>query len=322
MSQKEGRINRLEASLTPQQVVLLWMQEAHLFPNMSELARSLEGQPVSAFPLSRLQRQVAEAAEAAMKGKPAPAVAQAVRRALRDLYFFFHLHLNANLRAEVETEPWKWRRAALSERLHAMRTEDAFRTIMVMAAVRVSLEMPYPLDPKTAATVEVAIRHHVSTWDQLHEDGTIATWVFDHLVKQGATEIPRGAFKYQGEKCIPTLGPHNENEVRACFRDGSQFERFRAGEDYSNGLADVTDGEFDAHYQSVVSGMRELTDSGQLQAGTVVRLETVPILFLARGASGRWAVAGSPHSGTGGVGCTLEGQWLPRSRGRRRSSPV
>ncbi len=281
MSQKKERVHKLEASLTPQQAVLVWMEEAHrLFPNMRELARSLKGQPSSEFPLSRLQNQVVDAVVAATKGQPRPAVAQALRQPLRDMYFLYHLHVNANVWIRMEVEAATWRRVALSERLQAMRVEDAFRTIIGHAAMMVSMDMPYPVDPATAAAVEAAITHHVSTWDQLNEDGTIATWVFDHLVQQGATEIPGDAYRYEGEKCIPTLGPHNEDTVRACFKDDTHFERFRAGEDYTNGLADITDAEFNAHYDSVVSGMRDLVRLGQVQAGTAIVLETVLIPFL------------------------------------------
>ena len=38
--------------------------------------------------------------------------------------------------------------------------------------------------------------------------------------------------------------------MRACFRDNVQFERFRAGED--NGLANINDAEYSAHYDRIV----------------------------------------------------------------------
>jgi hypothetical protein len=72
----------------------------------------------------------------------------------------------------------------------------------------------------------------------------------------------------------------NEKEVQACFRDKAQFERFRSGEDYSNCLADITDAEFNAHYDRMVKALNSLVDSGQVQAGANVYLETVPMLFL------------------------------------------
>jgi hypothetical protein len=116
MSRKEERVNRVKASLTPQQAVLVWMEEVHRsFPNMRELARSLRGQPSSAFPLSRLQDQVVDAVVAANKGQPRPVVAQALRQAMRDMYFLYHLHVNANTRVAMDMGPgtgggWRYRR--------------------------------------------------------------------------------------------------------------------------------------------------------------------------------------------------------------------
>ena len=46
-------------------------------------------------------------------------------------------------------------------------------------------------------------------------------------------------------------------------------------EDYSYGLADVTDVEYDAHYEAIVDAMKTVT-----QEGFVVELPTVPHQFL------------------------------------------
>lgn len=294
MSQKKERLEKMTASLTPQQAVLVWMEEVHRsFPNIRGLALSLRGQRTSAFPLSRLQEQVVHAVEAATKGQPKPAVARALRQALRDMYFFYHLHSNANFRVAKEMAVWMWQIAALSERLQAMDTEDFLRRFIGHVATIFSMDMPYPVDPRMAGTIETAIKHHVTTWEQLDEDGTIATWVSDRLVRQGSRDIPGDAYRHEGVKCIPTVGPDNETAVRSCFKDGAQFELFRAGDDYTNGLADVTDAEFGRHYDSVVSGMREMVISGQVQAGKAIVLETVPIPFLRE----------SP---------LVDGQWLDR----------
>ncbi len=45
-----------------------------------------------------------------------------------------------------------------------------------------------------------------------------------------------------------------------------QFDWFRAGEDFSNGLADITDAEYSAHYDRMVTALRALVDSGRVQS--------------------------------------------------------
>ena len=45
-------------------------------------------------------------------------------------------------------------------------------------------------------------------------------------------------------------------------------------------MADITDAEYSAHYHEMVTALQVLVDSGQMQSGTVARLETVPVPFL------------------------------------------
>ena len=52
------RLDKIEASLTPRQAVLLWLDEASRFGSMRAYVSSLQGQPTSAFPLFRLPEQV------------------------------------------------------------------------------------------------------------------------------------------------------------------------------------------------------------------------------------------------------------------------
>lgn len=52
------------------------------------------------------------------------------------------------------------------------------------------MQMPYPLDPETAAAVEAAKQHHVLTWDVLEEGDDIGEWVRDSFVAEGRTLPP------------------------------------------------------------------------------------------------------------------------------------
>ena len=61
----------------------------------------------------------------------------------------------------------------------------------------------------------------------------------------------------------------------ALFQDQESFDKFMAGEDYSYGLADVTDAEFSEHYETIVSAMKDLGLDGRM-----VELPTVPHAFL------------------------------------------
>ena len=66
-----------------------------------------------------------------------------------------------------------------------------------------------------------------------------------------------------------------EEEVRDLFQDAESFQKFFDGEDYSYGMADVADDEYNAHYEAIVEAMKNLG-----QEGFVADLPTVPHQFL------------------------------------------
>ena len=66
-----------------------------------------------------------------------------------------------------------------------------------------------------------------------------------------------------------------EDEVRPLFEDAESFQKFLDGEDYSYGLADVPDAEYDEHYEAIVEALKCL-----IPAGLVVDLPAVPHQFL------------------------------------------
>lgn len=53
-----------------------------------------------------------------------------------------------------------------------------------------------------------------------------------------------------------------------------------AGEDYSHGLADVTDREFEERYEAVENAVKRLVESGVVDAGAVLSMDAVPNEFL------------------------------------------
>jgi hypothetical protein len=215
-----------------------------------------------------------------MTGQPKKAVEAAVYRATRDVCFLLRLHHQVNFYMITEERVWSVMFAALEGELRAITWEDFYRHLIKHIAGMCIRENPYPLEPKTANTVRAAIRNHVTTWDELGED-TLDDWLYNYLLDQGARELPEGAYKYDDDgKCKPLVNAENEKEVRDCFKDDAEFECFRSGEDYSKGLATVTDAEYNEHYGRMVAAMQELMDSGQVQRGASVYLETVPVPFL------------------------------------------
>ena len=106
-----SRLAKLEGSLTPTQLVLRWLAEAHAFDDLATYVHWFLDQPPSEFPLNRLARQAAEGAR--VRGRSAEQEA-AVRRALRATVFHFELALRLTAEAEETLERETFIYAALA----------------------------------------------------------------------------------------------------------------------------------------------------------------------------------------------------------------
>ena len=100
-------------------------------------------------------------------------------------------------------------------------------------------ELPCPLEQATTSGVEATRRHHVTSWQQFYEE--IEGWVLEHLIGQKATVLPERSYGFRDGKFGPTFNERNQEAIHSCFQNQERFEQFRAGRDYSFGLADVTD---------------------------------------------------------------------------------
>ena len=284
------RLDKLERALTPKQAVILWLQEIRQYRNALEYAKFLASQPSSAAPIYRITTQIDRNIRETMKGQPPQVVEGAIRRAVRDVYFLINLHHQVNGYAATEERVWTLMVIALESSLQSIIRENYNQFHLSNLSSLYSHEIPYPVDKETADTVKTAIRNHVTTWEQMEDDNTLVEWFDRYLLDRGEKEIPDGAFTFEDGKFKPHVTDENEKELKALFKDDIEFERFRAGEDYTNLWATVKDADYTAHYDQMVSAIHNLVDSGKVHKGKLAYLETVPIPFLqfATLAEGEW----------------------------------
>jgi hypothetical protein len=93
----ERRVAKLEESLSPTQLVLRWLAEAHAYGDIPAYAASLLAHDQPVAPLDRLAREAVQAARASMRGKRPELVDAAVRNALRETVFRFELVMRINV---------------------------------------------------------------------------------------------------------------------------------------------------------------------------------------------------------------------------------
>jgi len=220
VSSATKRVEKLESGLTPKQAMLLWLQEIRSFGSVEDYVRQLKTQPETAWPIPRLTQQVAAPVKNALKGMPREQINQAIRQAHKDVLFLFYLHQQVNGKLLSENRHYWTRWLLLSKELKSLLREQSLERRMRWNSIRFEMEMPYPLDPETAAAVEAAQRYHVMNWEVLEEGDELDQWVTDSF-------------------------------------------------------SDVSDEEYDAHYEAIVIAIK-----GLVAPGVVVELPTVPHQFL------------------------------------------
>ena len=275
MSSGKRRVEKLESGLTPKEAFLLWMQEAHSFETLSKYAAHMKTQPDGQFPIPKLADQVAEAVEKALNGKPKEEVSRAVRQAQKDVCFLFHLHQQVNAKFLSEERYYLAQASRLATELNGLLQQQAIEGRMRWNRVRVGLELPFPLDSETAAAVEAAMKHHVLTWELLEDGDELDEWVSDSFIAEGKTHLPYNAYGLRRSDQSHHPGTPVGDGIRELFEDSEAFEKFLSGSDYSYGLADVPDAEYEARYGAVLQCMKN-----QEEPGRVVELPTVPQPFL------------------------------------------
>jgi hypothetical protein len=113
------------------------------------------------------------------------------------------------------------------------------------------------------------------TWEVLEESGDLDDWVIDSFVAEGRTSLPEGAYSLRDHMKPILFSVPSEEEVRGLFEAEESFQQFMTGDDYSYGLADVPDSEFEKRYQGLLKAIK-----GIAKPGVVVTLPTVPNAFL------------------------------------------
>jgi hypothetical protein len=121
----DRRLDKVEARLSPQQAMLLWMQEAHQYGTVQAYSASFKDLPFARYPLVVLPKQVSEAVRATMpKAKP-EAVRRAERNAVREVAFLLFLVHEFNMRLWGDWRAMGLQLALVATELKSLMQDDA-----------------------------------------------------------------------------------------------------------------------------------------------------------------------------------------------------
>ena len=91
------RVAALETALTPTQLVVRWLAEAHSHGSLEAYVHAILDDEPEAYPLNRLCREASAAARAGVRGRVGDQTHAAVRIALRETVFRFELVMRINV---------------------------------------------------------------------------------------------------------------------------------------------------------------------------------------------------------------------------------
>jgi hypothetical protein len=186
------RLDTAETLLTPTQLVLRWLDEAHAFGDLESYVRSQLAEPAAEGPLDRLAREAVSGVRASLRGKRPEVVGPSIRSALRETVFRFDLVMRILVTTHDLLEREGLIEAALSAHIalltsegRAQRRRDAtylerFATRRDLLAFRVSelraaQEARVTVETRYLAGHTVLFPDAVNAWDeQLRNSVTLA----------------------------------------------------------------------------------------------------------------------------------------------------
>ena len=253
------RLDAAEHNLSPKELVLLWMREAHSYHSYLSYWDHLRGQPDEAYPLFRLPRQNGEATRSRLKGRPEPQINKAICESEKNLLFLFHLHSQVNERLLQDTEALRLRIALLWALLHELLVQVQISDHYLFLSRRLEERWAYPLDEGTAHAVAAAERYAVETWKVVKEGAITQSWLDAQLRREGKTELPWAACLARGDTApSPLLPIPSLEEIRPSFKDEDSYRAFLAATDYNYGFSDVTDREYEERAEALDAALRDL----------------------------------------------------------------
>jgi hypothetical protein len=188
----ERRLRAVEASLTPTQLVLRWLDEAHAFGDLESYVRSQLAESSAEGPLDRLAREAASGARASLRGKRPEIVDAAITSALRETVFRFDLVLRILVATHDLLDREGLIEAALSAHLALLTTEgraerrrdasylERFATLrglllLRVAELRAAQEARAVVETRYLAGHTALFPNAVKAWDeQLRNTETLA----------------------------------------------------------------------------------------------------------------------------------------------------
>ena len=179
------RLERIESSLTPTEIVALWIEDLAKF-NSTEDYISWIAEDSSRAPLPKMLQQIESGIIGLpngqgknSSGKNSPV--ELLRRRSSEVMFLYNLLFQMNRHVHEFVAQKEFHLTALMLLIQAA-NERAGSRMAMFDLWKGLYDTPYPLDPDTVAAVSTALKNEVTSFDNLALE--IGDWVSNHFADQ------------------------------------------------------------------------------------------------------------------------------------------
>ncbi|MCY4108153.1 MAG: hypothetical protein OXG11_03890 [Chloroflexi bacterium] len=209
MSSLNKRLDGLDDFLTPTDIVLRQLREIARIGSTRDYVANLRRDD---WPLNRMAEQARRAVRMAMKGWDRDAIDRHVEEAEREVAFLWDLYLQVNRRVHDELRTALPMLILLVSDLRHRALDYDRRFDATFAWLRACRDFPYPLDARTGAAVEAALKYRVESWTALNDSETVDDWVYEEL----GNEFSDGSL----DESAARISRRVERELRRLVRAG------------------------------------------------------------------------------------------------------
>ncbi|MDI3499568.1 MAG: hypothetical protein PWP50_612 [Synergistaceae bacterium] len=258
------------------EAVKSWLEEA--------LLRQGEESEEAGPPVEGLAERVIKVLVKEHKGKGPKAVKQAFNELKPQIEFVGLLIYSINDDVDnkqremiIETELLleKFKRIAA-----AMSIDDSARAVALGLG-----EMPYPLSQEMAELFLSLDEHAVKSWSEIKNE-ILPFMVKEHFISQGKKEIPAAWLRLlyplnsSEEAEIDEDLKEEMEEARSAFESPEAFSDFLEGKDFTHGLADVRNEEFDMAVETLAKEIESLSEVNVLEKENLLTPKDPPNNFM------------------------------------------
>jgi hypothetical protein len=237
----ERRLAKVEASLTPLELVRRWLGEAHRYSDFTAYAQALYPKGTEGLPLDRLVREARESAEAAARGRSHEERSKATQAAMRRTVFLYQLVLRIWTLAEETLEREGLRYAALSAHLALAMSDHSILGSRAEAFSKLGrAAITWATELRALETARTRVEADYFEGTSTLYPATLRRWTEQRELSDGLVDPIRRLSELDGLDPLPAGDPDRfEERVRQLVADHVEMAKAKALDEMGDGRGAV-----------------------------------------------------------------------------------